>query len=423
MPCCLTTCLSEGRSVPGRYRNMKMLSRYSYHYLAGILLLVVAGLIWLPNAAARNAWSIAFASNFQEGTQLPDEVLSFPQSHQRARLWLAKDALANNQPEVAQALIADLAKQGDIHALDILGDIQLAEGDFDEAVQTWTEAGQFNRLLETARTARDVGQFEDALLAYQAAWGIDIDVVTEELIHFLQWQYGDRDLAISILKEALAKRPGSLERVKWMLLLGDELREAERWEEAERVYREVLALQPDNIPAHIGLGRAFYGRGDGLEAALKELQEAIQLDPDFGDPYFAAAQILAADGNFTESDDWFVKAIDRNPEVPWYRVERGKIARIAGDNDAAIEIFLEAADLFPEWAFIYYELALSHKLNDHPQEAIQAIEKGISVMQPPNVLFYIRAGQIYEWVNFLDEARQAYQNALLIDPTNQEGEA
>jgi tetratricopeptide (TPR) repeat protein len=399
---------------------MKTLTRHPLQCYVGILLPVIIGLIWLQNAVARNAWSVTFASNFYNKVQPADEVLSYPEGHQRARLWLAKDALVNNQPELAQALIADLAQQGNPYALGILGEIKLVQGDFHGAVQVWTEAGQFNHLLEAAHTTRNEGHFEDAFLAYQAAWGIDIDAVTVEFIHFLQQQYGNRDLAIPLLQEALAKRPESLERVNWMLLLGDEYREAERWGEAESIYREVLTEQPDKLPAYIGLAWVHYGRGDEVEAALKVLQEAIRLDPDFGDVYFAAAQIYASERNFTEADDWFAKAINRNPDAPWYWVERGKISRIAGDNDSAIKIFNEAAEHFPDWAFIYYELALSHKLNDHPQEAIQAIEKGINVMQPPNILFYIRAGEIYEWANLLDEARQAYQNALLIDGTNLE---
>jgi len=36
--------------------------------------------------------------------------------------------------------------------------------------------------------------------------------------------------------------------------LGSELQQARRWDEAEAVFRDLLAMAPDHVPAHLGLG-------------------------------------------------------------------------------------------------------------------------------------------------------------------------
>jgi tetratricopeptide (TPR) repeat protein len=76
-------------------------------------------------------------------------------------------------------------------------------------------------------------------------------------------------------------------------------REAEsrgQWEEAERLYRRALALNPTLVEARNNLG-TLYVRQQQLTAAIDEFQSAIRLDPDYaiarnnlGSAYFLSGQ-------------------------------------------------------------------------------------------------------------------------------------
>jgi tetratricopeptide (TPR) repeat protein len=51
--------------------------------------------------------------------------------------------------------------------------------------------------------------------------------------------------------------------------LGSELQQARRWNEAERVFRDLLAMAPDHVPAHLGLGGVL------IEASRPTEAEAV----------------------------------------------------------------------------------------------------------------------------------------------------
>jgi len=73
------------------------------------------------------------------------------------------------------------------------------------------------------------------------------------------------------------------------------LEKARRWPEAIVGYRSALKKWPDNLPAHMGIGNAYYAMGD-LPAAEQSFAEATRQFPTAGVAFNNLAQVLFEQG-------------------------------------------------------------------------------------------------------------------------------
>jgi tetratricopeptide (TPR) repeat protein len=125
---------------------------------------------------------------------------------------------------------------------------------------------------------------------------------------------------------------------------GNILSNLERYEEAIPVYHEYLENEPDSFEAMTYLAEC-YEKGGEISMARKYYQEAIELAPEFADPWFGLGIISLNTGNTDDSLIFFRKAVrldDENPEI-WYFL--GKAHYNKGEKKAAMRCFREALKL------------------------------------------------------------------------------
>ena len=105
--------------------------------------------------------------------------------------------------------------------------------------------------------------------------------------------------------------------------------------------------------AHTYLGWAFSLNGK-FEEAIEECKIAIDLDPDFGNPYNDIGSYLINLENYDEAVYWFEKAIDASDyeprHFPYYNL--GRIYEKKGSWYSALKCYADALKINPE-----YELA------------------------------------------------------------------
>ena len=332
-------------------------------------------------------------------------------------IWLAEDALVKGDVEEAIAFLLPITNSGDHLALRMLGAALAAQGDNDAAVQTWMQVADYQSLSSLARQAKSAGDMQTALQAYQTASEVDLKQGAVPFANFIGYTLKDQSSAINVLQLAFRTYQTAPQRNLWLRKLGDIFQQEERWQEAIANYQEALATNPKDFWAHIGLGRVYYKRGDGLEAASQEVLEAIELAPHEGLGYFVMGDILAREGQYSDADMWFLQAIQRDPENKIWRLVRANTIRTAGKLELALSLYQDTAARFPNWAPVYYEMAITFKLINNQQEAIENIERAITLIQPPIIGYYWRAGKIYEWAGNDERALEAYHSILLIDPT------
>lgn len=123
---------------------------------------------------------------------------------------------------------------------------------------------------------------------------------------------------------------------------------ARKFDEAIRLYKESIALHP-TADAHTYLGWAysFLGR---LEEAIAQCEIAIELDPEFGNPYNDIGVYLMQLQRPDEAISWLerAKAAKRYEPRHFPHINLGRIYLSKGMIQKALEEFGDALKLNPE---------------------------------------------------------------------------
>ena len=401
---------------------MQLLSKSTMQKLIFLILLILVLLIFEQGfrLGTINLWSLHYLHGAVDLLPIEQQLSPPPSSHQRAALWLARAAQRRGDLVGARRILAPLVAEGNTLATSALGDLWAAQGDLQEAIQSWGRAGNIANITAAAQQATESGHLDDALLAYETNLRLKSQAGVLPLANFLWDQMSDRPAAEAVLRLALADYPTSRDRAHWLRLLSVFVYRQGRWDEAEILYRQYLAKNPDNLSAWIDLGWLTYNRGDGLATAQAIFEQAIAVDPERGEGYFAMAQVLVNAKCYADADAWFQQAIVRNPDNKGWDLARANAQRAGGNLLLALKLYQESLSRFPEHAPTYYEQAWAYYLNEQLQEAKVAIKRALQLLDKPDPRYYIRAGYIYEKADDTEIAIDYYKLALSLDPNNKE---
>jgi Tfp pilus assembly protein PilF len=120
-------------------------------------------------------------------------------------------------------------------------------------------------------------------------------------------------------------------------------------DEAVALYRKSLACVP-TAEAHTFLGWTLSFRGD-YEGAIQECRRAIEVDPEFGNPYNDIGSYLIALGRPQEAVPWLRKAIGAPRYEPRHfpHVNLARVYAKLGQLDAAIAELRAALAIAPQY--------------------------------------------------------------------------
>lgn len=139
--------------------------------------------------------------------------------------------------------------------------------------------------------------------------------------------------------------------------LAYEAQMAGQFDKAAELYRESIRLYP-TAEAHTFLGwtYSFTGR---YHDAIQECKKAIELDPEFGNPYNDIGAYLIELGKLDEAIPWLRRAIEApryDPRhYPHFNLSRIYIHRY--EFEKAIRHLKEAIELDPDYTLARRELA------------------------------------------------------------------
>jgi tetratricopeptide (TPR) repeat protein len=100
-----------------------------------------------------------------------------------------------------------------------------------------------------------------------------------------------------------------------------------RFQEAKRCYEQALKSDPGNAPALNNLG-VIQIRNRQRVAAKKNFEKAIRLKPDYVDPYYNMACLLAIEHQTQESLRYLKKAVSLDPSVKAWACEDSDLKRL-----------------------------------------------------------------------------------------------
>jgi len=123
---------------------------------------------------------------------------------------------------------------------------------------------------------------------------------------------------------------------------------AEEFDEAIRLYKESIALCP-TADAHTYLGWAYSFQGR-IDEAIAQCEVAIQIDPEFGNPYNDIGVYLMQQQQLDEAIPWLEKAKQAKRYEPRHfpYLNLGRVYVAKGMLQKALEEFRAALRLNPD---------------------------------------------------------------------------
>ncbi len=223
--------------------------------------------------------------------------------------------------------------------------------------------------------------------------------------------------------------------------------------EAEQIFSNLLAHDPDYAAAHAGLSLALIREYTHLEsdpATLKRAnssaQTALKLDSHLSLANVAAGWAAEFEGNFEtaldylhlaeildpdnilsllgririynklgQSDKVLVHlkyAISKYPEVWELYSYYGQYALSQNDFQQAENMFRQAIDLSPNNSRLYAQLSYSQHLQGQTREAIQTLQDGLEIHE--TALLYNNLGTYLFFLGHYDIAAEAFEKTLSI---------
>ena len=184
-----------------------------------------------------------------------------------------------------------------------------------------------------------------------------------------------------------------------------------RSEDAAGSLRRSLTLQPDSDETHRLLGEVLAERGD-IDGGLAELQEAIRIRPGYWRGYMALGLAYYRAGRYREALEPYRRATELQPNEPSPFANLGTVYHRLGDITQAIGNYEHAVRLGPS-ASAYANLALAYYRANRLDDALQAYGQAL-IADPKSVLNHRNLGDVYTRLRQTAKARGEYGQAIAI---------
>jgi tetratricopeptide (TPR) repeat protein len=227
-----------------------------------------------------------------------------------------------------------------------------------------------------------------------------------------------------------------------------ELQAQGRLDEAAKIYRAVLAADPENAEALHLLGVVSLQQGD-CRAACELIERAIQHQPGNSAYFSNLAEAYRAGGQLERALDYCRKALALDPDCVEAANNLGLTLLAQGDAASAIPQFQAALKIRPNLAILHNNLGNALRLNGQISEAIASFRRGLDLdpqlaeshsnlgqlllerYDRDKALFHCREavrlcpempeahnnlGNVLRDIGQLKEAQECYLEALRLDP-------
>ena len=187
-------------------------------------------------------------------------------------------------------------------------------------------------------------------------------------------------------------------------------------QDAERLYSEVLKINPTNPAANNNLGTLLFSLRK-LEESEKYCKKAIELKPDYAEAHKNLGIILQNLNRFDEAEVSFKKAIELKPDYAEAHFNLGNTLKTLGRLDEAEKSYKKAIELKPDYAEAHNNLgSLFSKLN-RLNEAEVSFKKAIEI-KPNYIGAYTNLSFTQKDLGRLDEALDSFNQVLKLDPNS-----
>ena len=313
-----------------------------------------------------------------------------------AYLYLQKRDPAKAVVQLKEVLISEPANT---EVMVMLGDAYVATNALAEAEEQYLSAldGRLDNagaLLGLAQISRAKGELKEVTIYLTRVATLTANSTSPELLYkfaLLALQVGMSDAAKAALENALKLRPDD---PSYLLGYGIAwLRKGDLFE-AEKVFRKLIQLQPNNEPAQVHLGYVLLNQKKYDEARLW-LEKSSRSPSPIPEVFYYLGLVAQEQNDDAKAIALFEKAVQKLPSYAHARIALGSSYIKLRNYPRAKEELETAVKLDPEEPTAHYNLALLYaRLKDpaRAQEEMRIVEKlkakgagsdGVVVL-PPN---------------------------------------
>jgi protein O-GlcNAc transferase len=178
--------------------------------------------------------------------------------------------------------------------------------------------------------------------------------------------------------------------------------------------RKAIGLRRDIAEYHNNLGNAYRAL-EQYDAAAVSFRKALSLKPGYPEALSNLGNVLAAQDKDEEAIAAFRRALSANPQLPEALNNLGTCLKKQGKVDEAMDCFRGAVEIDSNYAEALYNLGNVYKDRDMFDEALAEYSKALAVRPNYRDAWYNLANaRLNKGLN--DEAIDAYEKALLLKP-------
>ncbi|MDD3029660.1 MAG: tetratricopeptide repeat protein [Alphaproteobacteria bacterium] len=154
-----------------------------------------------------------------------------------------------------------------------------------------------------------------------------------------------------------------------------------------------------------------------LEQAETLYRAVLADDPEQPDALALLGVLLSARGKFTEAIALLNRAIEKDPSTPLFRFHLGTVLSAMKEQDGAVRAFQEAVARKPDFVDAHLRLACLFEETGRLHDAIEHA-RTLTALRPDDSAFWVRLGSLLIRNKAYDEASAAAERALTLAPND-----
>lgn len=192
------------------------------------------------------------------------------------------------------------------------------------------------------------------------------------------------------------------------------LHQQNKLNDAERLYKQLLSILPNDTTCWTNLGTLEYQRGN-FKDAIKYIDKSLTIDPKQPFAYNNRGNILKDLNLHNEALQSYESGIAINDKLPELLYNRSITLHEIGRIDEALESYTKTIEVDTTNIKAYINLGnILHELN-RSHEAIEIYDKAKQI-QPNFALSYANCGVVYQQLNDDEKALENYATAVSLEP-------
>ena len=262
---------------------------------------------------------------------------------------------------------------------------------FENVVELSPDSASAESDLSKALTM--AGRTDEAQAALERSFRLQPEraQIVEAVEHQREGRFADAE---RIYRDVLSRDP---ENVNATRLLGSVAIELERYRLATRLLRNAAKLAPNFFGAWTDLARALL-ESEEFDECREVLEQAMRLEPTLAYPHMLLGNMLSKAGDYDAAADALGAALDLQPDHGGSLAGLGHVLKTIGRQEEAIDRYRAAIRKFPAFGEAWWSLA-NLKTFRFSDEEIEVMERHVdddSLIDETRVNINYALGKAYE---------------------------